>query len=75
MNTIKTGRRGCLLPFGEGPDGLREGARLLRQAHSDIVIKTRGTLGWVVRKDAPKLSATINEFLKTHRQRTALASS
>jgi hypothetical protein len=48
-----------------------EGARLLRQAHFDIVINTGGTLGWVVRKDSPKLSATINEFLKTHRQGTA----
>ncbi len=41
------------------------------QIHSDIAVNTGGTLGWIIRKDSPKLLATANEFLKTHRQGTA----
>ncbi|MGP0099228.1 MAG: transglycosylase SLT domain-containing protein [Terriglobales bacterium] len=41
------------------------------QIHTDIAINTGGTLGWIVRKDSPKLLATADEFLKTHRQGTA----
>jgi membrane-bound lytic murein transglycosylase MltF len=41
------------------------------QAHADIAINTGGSLGWVVRKNSPKLLADINEFVKTHRQGTA----
>src|SRR6516165_9246751 len=41
------------------------------QVHSDIAVASGQALGWAVRKDSPKLLATINEFLKTHRQGTA----
>ena len=39
--------------------------------HADIVVSAGGDLGWAVRKDSPQLLATINEFVKTHRQGTA----
>jgi membrane-bound lytic murein transglycosylase MltF len=41
------------------------------QAHPDMAIATGETVGWVVRKNSPKLLADVNEFLKTHRQGTA----
>ena len=41
------------------------------QVHSDMAIATGESLGWAVRKNSPKLLATINKFLKTHRQGTA----
>jgi membrane-bound lytic murein transglycosylase MltF len=41
------------------------------QVHTDIAISTGETVGWIVRKNSPKLLADINEFLKTHRQGTA----
>ena len=41
------------------------------QVHSNIAIASGGALGWAVRKDSPKLLATINEFVKRHRQGTA----
>ena len=40
------------------------------QIHTEIAINTGGSLGWVIRKDSPKLLAAINEFIKTHRQGT-----
>jgi membrane-bound lytic murein transglycosylase MltF len=40
------------------------------QIHTDIAVATGDSLGWAVRKNSPKLLATINEFLKTHRQGT-----
>ena len=39
-------------------------------AHANIVISTGGNVGWALRKDSPKLLATINDFVKTHRQGT-----
>ncbi len=41
------------------------------QAHTDVAVNTGGSLGWVVRKNSPKLLADIDEFIKTHRQGTA----
>jgi membrane-bound lytic murein transglycosylase MltF len=37
---------------------------------SDIVLRTGGQLGHAVREDSPQLLATLNEFVKTHRQGT-----
>jgi len=44
---------------------------LKMQIHTEIAINTGGSLGWVIRKDSPKLLDAINEFIKTHRQGTA----
>jgi membrane-bound lytic murein transglycosylase MltF len=40
------------------------------QIYPDLAISSEGALGWAVRKDSPKLLATINEFVRTHRQGT-----
>ena len=40
------------------------------QVHSDIVIGPGVAFAWAVRKNSPQLLATINDFLKTHRQGT-----
>ena len=36
-------------------------------ANRDVAVSQDGELAWVVRKDAPKLLAVINEFFATHR--------
>lgn len=36
-------------------------------ANRDIAVSQDGELAWVVRKDAPKLLALVNEFFSTHR--------
>jgi len=38
------------------------------QMHRDMAIAQGENTGWAVRKNSPKLLATINEFLKTHSQ-------
>ena len=35
---------------------------------SDLVLRSGGQIGYAFRKDSPKLAATLNAFLKTHRQ-------
>jgi len=40
------------------------------QVHSDIVIGPDVAFAWAVRKNSPQLLATIDDFLKTHRQGT-----
>jgi membrane-bound lytic murein transglycosylase MltF len=41
------------------------------KVHSDMAIATGESLGWAVRKNSPKLLATISNFLTAHRQGTA----
>jgi membrane-bound lytic murein transglycosylase MltF len=41
------------------------------QVHTEIAIAQGENTGWAVRKNSPKLLATINEFLKTHSQESA----
>jgi len=38
--------------------------------HPDLVIANERNLAWAFRKNSPKLRAVVNEFLRTHRQRT-----
>ncbi len=40
--------------------------------HKDIALRTGSQIGWMVRKNNPKLLASINEFLKTHKKGTLL---
>lgn len=38
--------------------------------HADLVLRSGGRIGYAFRKDSPQLAASLNEFLKTHRQGT-----
>jgi membrane-bound lytic murein transglycosylase MltF len=38
----------------------------------DLVLRSGGRIGYAFRKDSPQLAASLNEFLKTHRQGTLL---
>jgi membrane-bound lytic murein transglycosylase MltF len=40
------------------------------QVRSDIVINRGGRIAWAVRKNNPRLLASLNDFLETHRQGT-----
>jgi membrane-bound lytic murein transglycosylase MltF len=41
------------------------------QLHPEIAVNTGGEFGWAMRKNSPQLMATVNDFVKTHRQGTA----
>ena len=38
--------------------------------HEELVLRRGGNMGWLVRPDTPELLASLNRFLKTHRQGT-----
>lgn len=40
--------------------------------HKDIAVRKGGKIAWMVRKNNPKLLASLNGFLKTHKQGTRL---
>ena len=40
--------------------------------HTDLVLRSGGQIGYAFRKDSPQLAASLNEFLKTHREGTML---
>jgi membrane-bound lytic murein transglycosylase MltF len=40
--------------------------------HPDIVINAGGEIGWMLRKDSPKLKAEVDAFAKSHGQGTAV---
>jgi membrane-bound lytic murein transglycosylase MltF len=39
-------------------------------AHPEVAVNTGGEIGWMFRKDSPKLAAEIAEFAKAHKQGT-----
>lgn len=39
--------------------------------HEDIAIAAEGEIAWAIRRDSPKLAATLNAFIKTHKVGTA----
>lgn len=41
------------------------------KVRTDLVVSRGGKIGWAVRKNSPKLLATLNAFFKTHREGTA----
>ena len=40
--------------------------------HDDIAVNTDGKIAWAVRKNSPKLRASLDEFLENHRQGTTI---
>ena len=40
--------------------------------HADVFLRSGAEIAWMVRKDNPKLLASLNEFLKTHKKGTLL---
>lgn len=40
------------------------------KVHGDLVLRKGGSMGWLLRPDTPQLMASLNRFLKTHRQGT-----
>jgi len=42
------------------------------QLHPDIAISTGGEIGWMFRKNSPKLAAEVNAFIKKNKQGTLL---
>lgn len=40
--------------------------------HSDIAIRTGGSIGWAMRKDSPELKAVVNEFVAKNKQGTLI---
>ena len=41
------------------------------EPHPDLILNDDGDFGWAIRKDSPKLMATLNAFIAKHRQGTA----
>ncbi len=39
--------------------------------HADLVVAAKRDIAWAFRKNSPKLEEVLNEFLRTHRHRTA----
>jgi membrane-bound lytic murein transglycosylase MltF len=39
-------------------------------AHSEIAVRTGGSISWALRKNTPQLRAAVNEFVRTHQQGT-----
>jgi membrane-bound lytic murein transglycosylase MltF len=42
------------------------------EIHQDVFLRSGGKIAWMVRKGNPKLLASLNEFLKTHKKGTLL---
>jgi membrane-bound lytic murein transglycosylase MltF len=38
--------------------------------HPDLAVRTGGDIAWAIRKDSPKLKSALNEFVKTHGEKT-----
>ncbi len=41
--------------------------------HKDLAVSGGGQIAWALRKNSPKLREVVNEFVKTHKQGTMLA--
>ena len=42
------------------------------RVHEDVALRQDGRIAWAVRKDAPRLKASLNRFLQNHRKGTLL---
>jgi membrane-bound lytic murein transglycosylase MltF len=38
--------------------------------HHEVAVRTGGDIGWAIRKESPQLKAALNEFVKTHGEKT-----
>src|SRR5262245_53195398 len=39
--------------------------------HPNVAVRSGGEIAWAIRKDSPRLKATLNEFIKTHSAKTS----